>query len=186
MNMLSLINYGITHITEEPSFFSADRILVIIAIVVSLLGLFFSVKYNRKTLKLTESHNKKVTRPALNLQKEFYEDVFIFEVWNSGLGPAILTKVEFYYQNQTFNDLEKLLIKIIPNYLISTISEECLRTEFDQKEVLAIGSKQNIYKGKYNDDKIYNNVMSALLEIEIKIDYESVYGEDLKLNSFIR
>jgi hypothetical protein len=185
MNILSLIHPGIKHITEEPSFFSADRLLVIIAIAVSLLGLIISVRYNRKTLKMTESHNKKATRPALNLHREFIDNVFIIEVSNSGLGPAILTKMEFYYQNQTFHNLEELLTKIIPNYLASTIPEECLITVFDNKEVLAIGSKQNIYKSKLNNETIFNNLRSALLKTEIKIDYESVYGEALKLNSFI-
>jgi hypothetical protein len=185
MNILSLINSGITCIANEPSFFSADRLLVIIAIAVSLLGLVISVRYNRKTLKMTESHNKKATHPALTLHRDFINNVFTLEVSNSGLGPAIITKVEFYYQNQTFNDLEKLLIKIIPNYQILTIPEECLNTIFDHKEVLAIGSKQNIYKSKLKNDKHFNEFRFALLKTEIKIDYESVYGEALKLNSFL-
>jgi hypothetical protein len=185
MNILSLIHHGIRHTTEEPSLFSADRLLVIIAIGVSLLGLIISVRYNRKTLKMTESHNKKATRPALTLHRSFINKVFIFEDSNSGLGPAIITKVEFYYQNQKFTDLEKLLTKIIPNYQISTIPEECLIAVFDHKEVLAIGAKQNIYKSKLKNEIIFNKLSSALLKIEIKIDYESVYGEALKLNSFI-
>jgi hypothetical protein len=185
MNILSLIHHGIRHTTEEPTFFSTDRLLVIIAIGVSLLGLIISVRYNRKTLKMTESHNKKVTLPALTLHREFINNVFIFEVSNSGFGPAILNKVEFYYQNRKFTDLEKLLTKIIPNYLISTIREDCVITVFDHKEVLAIGDKQKIYKSKLKNKKCFKMLSSALLKIEIKIDYESVYGEALKLNSFI-
>lgn len=185
MNGLLLIRQGLTYITQEPSFLSPDRLLVIIAISVSLFGLAISVRYNRKTLKMTEAHNKKTTRPSLTLHRDFINNEFTFEMTNSGLGPAIITKVEYYYENEVCQNLEKLLDKVIPNYLVLTISEECLVSTFDDKEVLAIGFKQNIYKSKVKNENIFNKLKNTLLKIEIKVHYESVYGEGLILNSYI-
>lgn len=188
MNLIFFIHRGFTYIPETFTLVSTDRSLVIIAILVSLAGLYISSQYNRKTLEMTEAHNKKTIFPALTLITNFKTNganLFYCGIKNSGVGPAIITKVEFYYKKKKFIDLDKFLVEKFKTYSISTITKGSKISTLYDREVLAINSEQNIYKMYYKNPMIVLQIQAILKETRIKVEYESVYGEALNLDKMV-
>ena len=88
--MLGLLNeiYWAHQVTQSiGSFWTIDRVSVFIAllaIIVSIATLIFSVFYTRRTLKLTMKHNKLATTPALTFRRgsDFVDNSFLSEIFN--------------------------------------------------------------------------------------------------------
>lgn len=109
-NQKSLIEY-----IKEP-----NTLIAIVAILISVLGFIYSVRYSRKTLKQSEEynnknleHNIKSIEPILGIPYHIsYNEGFIkINMVNGGLGTAIVKKFSIVYQCEVFTDFSKLLYK---------------------------------------------------------------------------
>jgi len=172
----------------EDSLMNADRWLVAIAICVSLFGLFYSMYFNRKTLRLTQEHNKKMVTPALVFERDFNvttKFTFFCSIKNAGFGPAIITSVKFIYKDKTFNDLHNLFMSNIQFYYGRIDDKETKLSKLDENEVLASGGNQELYFAKGKNVAIVVLMKDILSKTVITVNYECVYGSKHILKEFV-
>jgi len=183
VKVMVLDNKSFLDYIKEPSL-----IIALVAIIVSLVGFIYSVRYNRKSLKQTEDynnrllkqteeHNKKSVEPILGIPYEIsITDKFIkIEIENCGLGTALINKFSLVYENEKFDNFEKLL-SIIFNlreydarfYKFSTIPYFV---------PLSTKNKLLILDFKYDDISQLTKIRSILIKTKYDIEYESLYGE---------
>lgn len=93
-------------------YFNTGRSLdwvAIIALVVGIFSLFFSIYFNRKTFRLTETHNKKMVKPWFSYwyrsELENHYSFESFEVKNCGFGPAKITNWKFIYKGNSYDSI---------------------------------------------------------------------------------
>ena len=162
---------------DKNIFLTADRSLVIIAILISVLSLIFAILYNRKTLRITIEHNTKTIMPDITFNRAFNKDECTtkFTITNSGFGPAIIKSISFNYQNIEYKSILKLLEKnssIAQNMFLKMKSTESI---FDKLEVLAPGGNQNVFDLTFPSGIDFDNVRKVLSESEFSIEFEDLY-----------
>jgi hypothetical protein len=164
-------------ITE--SLFTTDRILVIIAIVVSLFALIFSFLYNRKTLILTKDHNKKMVTPTLVLNRGFnsYKTFnFSCNIKNAGFGPATITDIKFEYNGKSYKDFNDLFSKEVKMYLFMINHDKTKSSKLDEREVLAPNGEEHLYFIEIKNREYFNTLEEILRKTVATINYECIYG----------
>ncbi|MFT5971138.1 MAG: hypothetical protein ACI8ZO_001657 [Flavobacteriales bacterium] len=172
---------------NEITSWSADRILVFTAIIISILSLIISVLFNRKTLNMTIDHNKKSVIPAITFHRREDADdkSFSLSISNSGLGPAIITNISFAYKSETYSDIFTLLEK---NTSISKEDFEktgMLVSILDHREALATGKDEDIYSVKFTNDINYQTGKEIFKKTECVIQFEDLYNSTFKKRCII-
>ncbi len=158
-----------------------SSIISIIAIVVSVIAVLFSIKYNRKSLKMAHKHNMLSVRPIINttiaLQKK---PTFILE--NNGIGPAFIKKISFTYKDKTAENISTLLDLIkhennFPNININ-YSENKLKSSFSlsEKSKIIIFST-DLSKENMEDIQQFNRIFE---KIGTSILYSDIYKNEYK------
>lgn len=164
-------------ITE--SLFTTDRILVIIAIVVSLFALIFSFLYNRKTLRLTKDHNKKMVTPILVLHRWFVSnDTYSYscKLENAGFGPAIITDIKFICNAKSYKDFYDLFHVEINSTLFKIDHDKTKFSKLDEREVIASGGDQPLYFAELKNIDSLTILKEILGKTIVIIKYECIYG----------
>jgi len=154
-----------------------NTLIAITAIIVSIVGLYISVRYNRKTLEHTIAHNKLSVEPILGIPYEIsITDKFIkIELENCGLGTALIKKFSLVYENETFDNFEKLLSKI---YILRDYDARFYK--FPAKPYFVPLSTKNkllILDFKFDDISQLTKIRTILIKTSYDIEYESLYGE---------
>lgn len=170
MHLILLTNKGITLYSETISFWTADRTLVVIAIFVSLFGLLFSVFYNRKTLKMTEEHNKRTTEPHT------------IKLVNSGFGPALINSVEFTCNGKIYTDFPTLLLE---NYLDASNNFETNSssvTDIGAHTLIAIGTNIHLFTRTFKPHFNLHAYIDFLKDVRVQIEYENIYQDVRTMN----
>lgn|ERR1035437_870483 len=172
-------------------FLAPEYLLPIIAIIVSILSLRFSYRYNRKTLLLTKEHNRKSVEPILSpiyslISEPYYIELgsvtiprrkyeVVFELKNCGFGPAIIKSLLLIIDKTEYKDIFSLSDKYIgqSNYN----NDLSLKHTFDN-EVIASNEHTLVFKIHFNDEKYYQEFNELAKKISLKIIFDTIYKEE--------
>jgi hypothetical protein len=180
IKVLVLDNKSFLDYIKEPSI-----IIALVAIIISVLGFIYSVRYNRKSLKQSEEYNRKTfdhtikhnklsVEPMLYLKTSKLSNSLFTKVIlkNGGLGTAIINHCEIIYKGDKYNSfqfvLKEKIIKEEKKFIYTTFGGNTMISANDEVILLE-------YKAITIDEYYFLN--SLLKEIDIQIEYKSIYGE---------
>lgn len=162
-----------------------NTIIAFTAIIVSIFGLCYSVRYSRMTLKQTIKHNKLSVEPLLNTHTFISNNNNTVEVCvqNNGLGTALIKSFMIFQNDDTFDDFNCLFktnnIEIKDNQIRYFVFSE-LTYILNNTSVL-------ILKCTVESSNEIRKVKTLFKEIKIEVKYESIYGDEkvLVLDKFM-
>ena len=154
----------------------------------NIIALCISVRYNRKTLRLTKEQNILSNKPLLTsfYEKDLINNTFSIKVQNNGLGPALIQDISFNWKtlkNITFfkliksEDIKKEVGILTFNYKSRDIKDIWVSDK----------SEFNIFSGKIikpilNRPKRLFNILG---EVEINVNYQDIYGNSYVLKEIL-
>lgn len=161
-----------------------NTIIALFAIAVSIIGLWISVRYNRKTLEHTIKHSKLSVEPILTLHTKYfeYENYISVNLFNKGLGTASITSISIDYLGDEYTNFEDLL-KENDFCETRTDDEECSVETFNCNSTTHISSNEDITlcSFKATTNVLLDPIIEMLQVSKIKIDYISMYGDKKRL-----
>ncbi|MEM6522842.1 MAG: hypothetical protein AAGF85_07450 [Bacteroidota bacterium] len=159
--------------------FSADRIVSISAIVISLMTLVILVL---QTTMIREQQQNSVF-PYLMIGNEGYGmSDFKFVLTNNGIGPAIIESVEIAY-------LDSLYYMDLPSFLYENVDSmdtlnDVLHSNFYPGMLIPAEKKINILQVDNNkSESIALIQILQALELEMTVTYKSIYGQRWELST---
>jgi len=180
----------ISEINNE-SFINAQNIIALCAILISIVALGISVRYNRETLKLTKEQNILSVKPLLTIKfhKDYNTGIFKLELLNNGLGPALIKDIIFELGDtknenllciiESSNRINKVAETLheYPNNVTANINNYWL----DEKTSLILSSSKIINKSTSNLDNLFMEMSNILINVE----YFDIYNNKNHLNENI-
>ncbi|MFH0757255.1 MAG: hypothetical protein V2B15_08215 [Bacteroidota bacterium] len=162
-----------------------SSIIALSAVLVSILSLMITARYNRITLQRADELNKKTVEPDLNthgfnMGDKEVEGIFIsyLVLKNCGLGPAKIKTHSFTFHDNVFTDFAKLLRAERPNlYMILDHPRSTYMVDLTNT-TMAVGEEKELYNFRYNlkrNERI--KVISFLSQVKLRIEYTSIYNE---------
>lgn len=160
-----------------------NTIIAILAIVVSIIGLWISVRYNRKTLEHTIKHSKLSVEPLIIVSTELslVKQYVLIEIQNCGIGTAIITKIGFSYKDKPSVNLFKLFIE--NNYIPDKINASF--GYYDENQPVSANSTLSVYKNRIENETAHSECFDFFKELTIYIEYETLYQEKRIYKSLI-
>lgn len=164
--------------------FSPDYLLPIIAIIVSIFSLGYSVYQSRITFRLTQEHNKKSVEPILStlyktelISSNDKKSLESFEIKNCGFGPAILKSFILIKDNKAYNNMFDIYKQIIgtPQYDADSSMVHTM-----ENIVIASNETVTIFKFYFKKSSAFPEVMvfhELAKEVSLKVEFETFYGE---------
>jgi hypothetical protein len=156
--------------------------VAVFALVVAIVSLFISVRFNRKTLNLTEKHNKKTVEPFLadhfnNMSEDPdpSKKVQTYTIKNCGPGPAIITLMRFTYKNEELTDLQAF-------YEEHTKSINCFSrlriTKIGSSHILSSNDNMELFNFSCPSDYHLKRILEINKSVGVHIVYSSIYGNE--------
>jgi hypothetical protein len=161
-----------------------------LAFVVSVFSLFFLIRNNRKTFRLTEQHNKKSVEPvfSINYSEELDRDIVEFggiqvprssyivklELKNCGFGPAIIKSYALRIDNRDFEEIFSIYKQFIgqPKY----VENKSYRRTFEN-DVIASNETKPIFIVCFTNSDSFKEFCELLKRIRLIIEFETIYEE---------
>jgi len=158
----------------EPS-----TIVAICALVVSILGLYLAVRYNRRTIRITEHHNRLSVRPSLvvHYYRKSKDNEEYALLKNEGLGPAYLKKIEYGYKGKTYFSMADHINENCTSQ-IDKIDAEQSATSKIADFVLSKDSEIQLFRIKYYEKINLEDIEGVCQLLEINIRFKSIYDQD--------
>jgi len=157
-----------------------NSIIALNAIIISLFSLIFSIYHNRKTLRLTEKHNMLSVRPILQISGsvESKSGIIEYRVKNEGLGPALIQKINFKYDDNFFDNINDLLNDLQPRMASKTQFKLDIKfKKIFPNTVISSNNALHIFKIKVNPEMYTNSLGDLLEKVNMNILYEDMYGK---------
>ncbi|MCW5519463.1 hypothetical protein J1N09_06415 [Aureitalea sp. L0-47] len=167
----------------KKKFWTSDKVVSFVAIVVSVFSLFIFVKQTN----IIEEQNHLSVMPYLLLESSnnAYENEFKIEIVNHGVGPAIIQERLLYYKGEEYDmEFVDFLKDVAPGTdSINVISSSTLQPGFAlpagaSRQILKIGGS----KKSYDDFMKFMN-MTRTDDFQYVIKYKSIYGDNWKITS---
>jgi len=152
------------------------------ALIISVVSVVIAVSFNRKTLKMTEKHNKKSVEPlitdtyfAQTLSEKGKNSSVSYKIKNCGLGPAIIKNI-----NYRIKDTDNKSVFIIYESNISPINyiyDLSLCFLMDKSHALASTESLELFNLYFRDFDSAEQFHNLIKNTEFSLDYETIYGE---------
>ena len=161
-----------------------EILLPFIAILISVCTLIFSVLYNRSTLAITNKHNKLSVKPLVDFMSYNSRNIEKLVIKNKGLGPAIISSIIFYDENEASNVLLKIVLKHMPIAAFEIDQDESRTINIMGKLILGSNEEFSLHEIVYKND-IPRSLVDIHDKIVMEIKYQSIYNEDFTLKTKI-
>lgn len=89
-----------------------NTIIALTAILLSIVALGFTARWNRRTFRMTQKHNKLSVRPLIDVFIDHGPNRYTLFLKNVGMGPGIFTKIFFAYRGEHFSNLFELINQV--------------------------------------------------------------------------
>lgn len=172
-------------ISENRSLFSNPVTFVaIVAVAVSIITLIITTWYNRKTLKLTKVHNRLIVKPLFCFERHLSDDkkTIYYKLVNTGFGPAILKTLEYSYNNTTYSNIFKIIIKEASDIYYNGVKRKKIEfvTLNDEPSIKEKG-EIFLYKIPLNTERNVIQLEHFLKKVKATIKYSSLYDDDYEI-----
>jgi hypothetical protein len=163
-------------------------VVAIISVIVAIVSVRIAVKYNRKTLELTQIHNKKSVEPLLTIRYSSLQNTDIpncgeesFTLTNCGFGPALIKSFHLIWGNKAYGNMFGLYKEFNkePRYMEGVSTALILsNTIIASNESLLIFkfyfAKRVPFQEDYFDAIKFHDLAK---EVSLKIEFVTIYGE---------
>jgi hypothetical protein len=156
---------------------NAANVIALCALVATFWQAYISRKHNRLSVK-----------PHIEIARgfNFKQQEYFVNILNNGIGPALITKIQFFVdghevnvqKSEVFNDIISEIFHLYrykQHYLI--ISDSYMMKPNEEKEFMKIELLGSIRKFPINNSDEIEQINSR---INIEINYQSIYGEKFK------
>lgn len=162
-----------------------NTIIAITAILISIIGLVFSVLYNRKTIRISIMHNELSVKPLLHFSNRIdnNEGMIKYELSNQGLGPAIIKYLRYKYEDDYYDNINDFFTALDKRLI--TNQKVKFHLDYNELSENAVLSPNNSIKlfSIIAEPKIYTDSLSDLLDkIDIEIFYNDMYDNKFSNN----
>ncbi len=150
--------------------FSSEAVLSLSAVAIAVASIFISVWQGLETRK----HNRLSVRPNLEIHLASEKDKLGYFLVNTGLGPALITKSELFFNDTLRDDLD---ISDIPGFF--NVNDATISFDPSQagSSVLA-GERIDVIMFISEDITRYQYLLKGLsINLGFTFYYESMYGE---------
>ncbi len=145
-----------------------------------------ALSVSKRTMELTHDHNKRSVRPRLGFHTETSlegNDIRLrISVQNSGIGPANVTRFDFFFNGEEYSGqepdqlkelLSKALSKDLPNH--SFINAGILTID----DALVPNEEHCVVEITFSDTSLTANELILKLKacFRARLEYESIYNE---------
>jgi len=152
-----------------------STVIAICAILISIIGLWVSVKYSRATLNHTITHNKLSIEPFFEIYGNFETTSIKMIIKNVGFGTAIIKSMLFKNENKTYNVILDLINdKEIPFNEDVVVGSDLLRSGC---EYIAKDGEIKICLIDSLDPNDKNSLIDIFKKTELVMEFETLYGE---------
>lgn len=164
------------------STFSIDWVAVS-ALGVAIISVVMGIIYNRKTLRLTEAHNKKTVEPLIT--DFFVADAMLdqnknstasYHIKNCGLGPAIIKSFCFKLNDNVYNHIFAIYKTHLgePRYLTDLSSVFTLEVN----HILASNESLNLFDLRFKDLESYMPFINLMINVSFELEYQTIYNDE--------
>lgn len=151
---------------------TSDKILTFSAIFISCLALVVSIMQTR----IMQKQSHAAVWPRLDTGYGYGSDYFKTMVRNQGVGPAIVTEIEYSYKDSSFQNIENLVTYFIE--VESKNTQETVQINYSYSNIAkgqVIGASEVIEIFKTTDSTSVAIIKKYLSETNISLDYCSIY-----------
>ncbi|MGD2034373.1 MAG: hypothetical protein PVF73_04910 [Bacteroidales bacterium] len=149
------------------------------AIIVAIVSIVLTYKYNKRNLDETIKHNKASVKPLLHISvNRDNHNTFKYTLYNFGYGPALVDKLEYSFQGEVSNSMDKLINKLLPRLQTKTpLQVDFNSVEYRPMSVIPVNSSRIIVDITVKDQIYIDSFIKLLEKIEVKFFYSDLYGE---------
>lgn len=122
-------------------------------------------------VKISQEHNKLSVRPYLDFFSGWNGSTWRLDMSNEGVGPAVITRVDYIYNGVTYNELDDML------NAANLKAKRTNSTNFGKNSPFAV-EKTVVFLELNRQD----SVLRRPLGISISVKYQSIYEEPFELN----
>jgi hypothetical protein len=145
-----------------------EVVFSVVSLFISLLSLSFFVIQTH----IMQSQQQASVWPFLKVSPHISDKGFHLEVYNNGIGPAIVESVEIEYKNKTYRTFEQVAKQIITD---STFNYYVYGVSAFEKEVIPAGGKIDIFNTA--EMRFASRLAYGYNDVKINVVYISVYGK---------
>lgn len=129
---------------------------------------------------LSRQHSHLSARPIIESNFNNHGEVGL-EIYNAGLGPAVLTSFKALYKQQEFDMFRGSELERLVDLLIETRSDlpliKCSFRVPSIRSTIAPGDTVKIVKVTCDWDVVIQRIRHVFSQIELKISYKDIYGK---------
>ncbi len=122
-------------------------------------------------VRTSQEHNKLSVRPYLDFFTGWNNGVWRSDISNEGVGPAIITRVDYTYKGVTYNQLDDLL------KAAGLLEKRVNSTNFGKDSPFAVERSVVFLELDRKDSPDRKR-----LGISVSVKYQSIYKEDFEVN----
>ncbi len=162
-----------TSVSPHRLRWSPEVVLSLLSLLISLCSVAFTVVQT----DIMQSQQKASVWPYLEVHMGIYQNAFFLEVQNKGVGPAVVRSVVFNYKGNTYNKFDDIAVLIVND---TTFNYTNRLTRPITKYVFSASEKVRVFEAsdvRHSSKLVYNTS-----EIQIKIRYASIYGDEWEVN----
>lgn len=165
-----------------PASYILEYAIPLVAIILSIFSIWFSVLYSRKTLNLTKDHNIKIVEPMLThlYMVDYLGNSQSLQLKNCGFGPALIKSVIFNVDGKQYEKINTLVTENMKN------TDYKVDFQINNLGDCIIASNELIIMFKLDfENKGDNNGFVKFRELarrtSLNIEYQTIYGESKEL-----
>lgn len=122
-------------------------------------------------VRISQEHNKLTVLPYLDFFSSWNDGIWLVNMSNEGVGPAIITRVDYTYKGVTYNQLDDML------NAANLRSKRMNSTNFGKNSPFAVERSVPFLQLDRRD-----STLKKPLGISVSVKYQSVYKESFELN----
>lgn len=156
---------------------TSDKIITFSALFISCLALFVSIVQTR----ILQKQSQAAVWPRVDLLDSSSNEHFELYVTNQGVGPAIVSDIEYIYKDTSFNSLPKLVTHVgILKARADKLKGDHLKLDYTFAEivegrVIKPGESIKIYNAR--DSFTIKLGWEYLYDVKFRLDYCSIYDD---------
>ncbi len=122
-------------------------------------------------VRISQEHNKLSVKPYLDFFSSWDDGAWRVVMSNEGVGPAVITRVDYTYKGVTYNQLDEML------KAANLMDKRMNSTNFGKNSPFAV-EKTVVFLQLNRQD----SSLKKPLGISVSVKYQSIYEEPFELN----
>lgn len=164
---------------------TTETVIGVASLVVAFSALIFSiVSFNRQQDRV-EVHARASVKPLLSIKSQTYKDLKSIQLFNYGLGPAIIKKAEFRRGTEgppTNKIVELFALDIVWESFVNVVPDRAVPA--DGEIILIKQSLSHLQSQGYTQEEalsLLRQWQQQKMGIVVRIEYEDIFGNQMPM-----